>query len=227
MNKQKRLLKKLIRQGIISAAIIAGFGGLYAFTYSMLESSISEKSAADKALSQDQSKVTQLSNQLEKSNIAEKRFMETQSDRSNFDYSANTNTLKDWLKDAIIKYRLSPNFKLSLTADQKVDNKDLTSTNYEAIEHPDMRFEFNAISDAHVFSFIDELQHAVPGFVIIDNLTLKRLGDVDKNTITLVRSGATPYMIEARISFNWVGLDEKPVNEKAKEPVAPAKKGGK
>lgn len=224
MNKQQRLTKGIVNLAVISGGTIGGCLVVYFLTNSLLETSINNKMSADRTLGQDQSQVSTFSTQLDKSGIAEKRFLETQGNRTNLDYSSNTEALKTWLKAAIIQYRLSNSFKLSLTSEKSVENKELAGSNYETLEHPNMKVEFHAISDTHVFSFIEDLTHNAPGFFAIDGLTIKRLGDIDKNTIALMRSGAAPYLVDAQIRFNWIGLNEKQKKDAAKT-SAPAGAG--
>lgn len=225
MNKQKRLVKRLIRQASISAAMVSVVGGFCYFTHSLLNGSETEKTTADRAFSKTQTQVNALKSQLDKSNTAERRFEETQGTRENVNYSANQNNLKDWIRTTIVRYRLSPNFKLSLTPDKLVENKELNGANYQAIEHPGMKFEFSAISDTHIFSFLDELKSAGPGFFLIESLSIKRTGDIDKTALTQLRAGNAPYLVDAKVSFNWIGIEEKPVSaeENASTASAPSK----
>jgi len=210
MSKQKQLKKALVKHAATYGGVVVGFAVLYFGTSAFLSSTLTEKTEADRALSTDQAQVTTLTSQLDKSGIAEKRFIETQSQRVSFDFSANTEALKDWLKNAISQYRLSNNFKLSLTPDKPTSIKELSGTDYEAIEHPGMKLEFSAISDTHAFSFIDDFVKNAPGFIVVETLSLKRTGDIDKNTITMLRGGATPFLVETKMTFNWIGLAEKP-----------------
>jgi hypothetical protein len=209
MNKHAQLRKDIIKTSVICGLVIAGFAGAYFGTSAMGESADAQKSDAEKVLTQDRARISDLTSQLDKSGIAEKRYLETQENRTTLDYESNSDTLKEWLKKAITQYRLSNSFKLSLTPDQVVDNKALNGTNYEAIEHVGMKIEYSSITDTHSFSFLQELMNNAPGFVVIENLSMKRIADVDKNVINLLQSGASPYLVETKITFNWIGLHEK------------------
>ena len=217
MNKKAKLLKSLIKLGVIFGSAIVGCIVLYFATDDLSTSSENDKSEAERLLTQDRGRISDFNTQLEKSNLAEKRFLETQASRTNTEYNSDTDSLKEWLKSAISRYRFSSNLKLSLTSDVTGDNKLLNGTTYEAIEHPQMKMEFNAITDTHVFSFLDELTQNSPGFVMIEGLSMKRVADADKNVVTLLRSGATPYLMDIKVTFNWIGLREK-VTKKPGQP---------
>ena len=220
MNKYKRLLNGIIKRAAICAGIVAATIGVYLFTGTILSASETKKVDEENARVADQSTITELSNQLAKAGLAEKQFLVTQHDRSSFDFTNNTDTLKEWLRRARTQYRFSNTLKLSLAVDKPVDDKNLSGTNYQVIEHPSMKLEFGTMSDTHVYSFLDDLVHSTPGFVRIDHLKLKRVGDIDRNTIAQMRLGAAPTLVEAVIEFYWIGLKEKPETQKAN--VTPA-----
>ena len=208
-DKHPQLVKAIIRQTIICGIVIAASIGVYFLTDDMVTSSLDTKNAAETDLGQQQSKVTSLDAQVKKAAVAEKRFAALQGDRVSLDYTANTEVLKDWLRHAKEQYRLSNSFKLAITPDKPVDLKELNGTNYAAIEHPAMKLDFSAMSDTHVFSFLDDLLRNSPGIIRIDAVQLRRNGDMDAATAKQMQNGATPYLIDAQIEFNWIGLKAK------------------
>ncbi len=220
MNKQAVLKKALIKQGVVTAVILVIVGSVYFFTSSMLDASVPEKNNAESAFQKDQSDISTLKTQLDKSGIAESRFLEIRAERENLDFSSNKEALKEFLRDAQNRYRLSSSFKLNLTPEKLIENNNGGQSNYETYEHPGMRIEFSALSDAHVFSFLDDLKRNAPGIIKIETINLSRLGDIDKTTIDQIATGATPHTINAIIGFNWIGIKEK---EKKPEPKSEAK----
>ena len=216
MSKQQDLTKSLIRQGVICVGVIAVFTGLYFGTDYLVDSFSAKQKEAEQTLSHDQSEINSLKSQMDKSGVAESRFLTIQEARTGLDFSADTDALKTWLRQAKTQYRLSNSFKLSLTAEKVAENKEFAGTNYTVLEHPAMKLEFSAMSDVHVFSLLDDLMRGAPGFIRIDGVSLKRVSDIDAGVINQMRAGATPYAIDAVITFNWIGLKEK---EKPKEPA--------
>lgn len=209
MNKYQQLMKALIKLLAICFAVVAAFTAVYFVTDDMLSTSETEKNDADAALTRDRGEIANLTNELEKSGLAEKRFNETQQGRGTLDYSANTDALKDWLRQAKNKYRLSNNLKLSLTSEKLSDNKELGGQNYSVFEHPEMKLDFNAISDMHIYSFLEEMTRNTPGLMRIDSITMKRIGDLDQNQLNQIRNGAAPYLIETHVQFQWITLKDK------------------
>ena len=221
MSKHKQLAKILIRQGIICLVLIGVFVGIYFVTDDLADDSAKKKGDAETALKQDQGKITTMNTQIEKSSLAESRFEDLQKDRDALDFSINSDTFKEWLRNAKAQYRLSNNFKLSLTPEKKFESKEIPDA-YEVYEHPGMKLEFSAMSDTHVFAFLQSLVRSAPGFIRIETFSIKRNGDLDPATIDQIKTGHTPYMVDAKIEFNWVGLREKP---KPVETIDSAKPG--
>lgn len=209
MNKQKKLTQLVVKQGKISAVIVLVFLGIYFATDYVLSRAEEEHSKADQSLAQEQALATSLSNQIEKSGFAEKHFLETQRYRTNMDYSNNTEGMKSWLKSAIGRYRLASTFKLSLTTAKPLENNELSGSKYELVQHEGMRVDFSAISDTHVYSFIEEMAAAAPGLIVIDSLNLTRMGEVDKARISDLRRGTEVYLVSGQMRFNWIGVNEK------------------
>lgn len=231
MNKYTQLKKSTIVFAAVRSAIVMVFAGGYIASSSYLSSTDTQKSDAERALSQDNGRIADLNSQLEKSSIAEKRFLETQGHRTNENYESDSDALKAWIKQAIATYRLSSSAKLSLTQDKLADIKELNGTTYEARERPDMKLEFSAITDTHSISFLEDLETNAPGFVVITRYTMKRMADIDRNVITLLHGGSVPFLVETHMTFNWVGLHDK--NAKKDQPdaantsAAPTPAGGK
>ena len=209
MNKYKQLSKALVRQAIISLGIVLFFVAAYFGTDSLVDSSAAKKTDVENKFKRDQGTISSLTTQVDKSTVAEKNFLLLQAKRDTLDFSADSDKLKDWLRKAKTQYRFSSNFKLSITPPKPATNPEFTGLNYDYVEHPGMKLEFSAISDAHVFAFLDAFMRQASGFIRIDSLSIKRTGDIDSATITQVRTGVAPTMVDVKVEFNWIGLQEK------------------
>lgn len=217
MNKQKTLIRLLIRHASIGLGILVALTGFYFFSEYLREDARKSNIDAESAFNSDQALIANLRTQVEKSGLAEKRFLEIQEGRISTQYDTNTDVLKNWLRDAKASYRFSNTFKLNMTAGKKVENKELVGINYDIVEHPEMRLKLTAMTDVHLFDFIRNLVRKTPGFIRIETLEIKRTGDIDKTALDQFRSGATPYLVEADLGFNWIGIEEKP-----EKPISPA-----
>ena len=209
MNKAKQMQKKLVKLGAIVGGAVVICIVVMVVTSSLADSAAQRKITAEGARNGDTSQIATMRNQIEQSGDAEKRFVDIALKHSSNDYSANTDTLKTWLRDMKEKYRFSDNFKLTLANEKKSDKPQFSALNYEVEVREPMRLEFSAISDTHVFSFINQLQHDMPGLVRITKLELDRKIDITTASLREFAAGSAPENVDADIEFSWIGIAPK------------------
>jgi len=217
MNKYKRLQRDLIKRVIMALAIVFGFALLY-FAVSAFEAGEEKaKADAENTLARDKSQVTNLKNQLTQSSTAEKQFIDIRLEHENPDFDANNEAMKNWLRMAKTQYRFSNDFKLSITPVKPTDKAELSGLAYDVTIRPEMKLEFQAMSDMHVFSFIKDFVKQAPGVVRIDGLSLKRKGDMNNATLSQMNAGQSTFLVDANIKFSWIGIA--PKESKAETPT--------
>lgn len=217
MTKLKQITKRLGIEAAIVLAILAGVGGIMMLTGSMATSADQKKTTAEGALAQDNSQLSSIRSQLEQSGQAEKRFVEIQLKRSNLDFSSTTEALKEWARSAKTRYRFANNFKLNLPPQKPSDKAELSGLAYDIAVREGITMELEAISDLHVYSFVNELQHGTPGLVRLQGIEVERKGDMMPQAIAQMMGGMNPNLVSAKIKFNWIG-----VNPKEETPAAGA-----
>lgn len=224
MNKAKQMQKKLVKLAAIVGGIVVVSIAAMVLTGSLADSALQRKTAADSARNNDSSQISTMRNQIEQSGDAEKRFIDISLNHTSNDYSANTDVLKSWLRTMKDQYRFSDNFKLTLANEKKSDKPEFSALNFDVSVREPMKLEFGAISDTHVFSFIRQLEHDVPGMVRITKLSIQRKADINSASLRDFASGAAPENVDADVEFTWVGLA--PKEEKKDAPAAPGAPGG-
>ena len=226
MNKYKQLTKKIAKTAIIAAIIVAGVGAIY-FGISLYSDSVNKQRKEYEAkLNTDDALLANLNGQMAKSGEAEKRYISIQESRSNYDFSAELDGeggLKNFLTAAKTRYVFSENPKPTLKSvkPKLSDKPELSNLNYDIFLLPRMEFKFNAASDMHVFSFIDDLRRAAPGLIHIDKVELKRSGDMTPGIISQAQTGPMPTLVDATIEFTWIRIvpkDKKDVKAGASSP---------
>lgn len=221
MNKYKQLTSKLVRLGIIAAVIIAVFIGLYVGLSMYADSVSAERKKYENQYTQDRGLLADLRSQMAKSGEAEKRYLEIQADRSNPDFAATMDGpagLNDFLREAKTRYHLD---KLTIKPVKEVvsDKSELANFPFNVLMRPHLVIQFLAVSDVHVFSFLDDLRRASPGFVRIDKVEIKRSADMTDAALTQMQGGASPLLVTATVEFTWIRIMPKDVK-------APAATGG-
>lgn len=221
MNKLAQMKKKLGMLAGIVAAVIAGAAGIMMVTGGMAESAVQRKNNADSALSQAQGQLNTMDTQLQQSGEAEKRFVELQLDHPNPDFSLNSDAMKAWMQEAKNRYRFSNSFKLFMALDKPTDKAELTNLNFDIAVRDPMRLDVGAMSDVHIYSFIEEMQRTMPGFVRITKMNLERKADMNASTFRQMLAGVNPEMVSGTIQFLWVGI-----SPKAAVPAVESTQGG-
>lgn len=206
MNKLKQLRRRLVRDVGIALAIVAAFGGLLFLTGTLAGGAQQKRNAATAQLGQDQTQLANLNNQFSKSGDAEKRFIDIALAHNNKDFSAGSDAMKDLLRKAKEKYRFATNFKLTLAAEKIADKPEFSGLNYDVTVREPMRIDLEAISDLHVFSFVDYFTRNAPGFIKIIRLDVKRKGEMDAAALGKMNTGDAPALVEANIEFTWIGI---------------------
>lgn len=220
MNKYQKLLKQLIATGIKCGVAIAIAGAIFAGASTYEGSVLQQKKEAEDKLAQDESLLTTLTAQLDSTDSAQKKFIELQGGRAISDFSANFETFQTFLKGRKDFYRLSIEI---LPAKEAISDKpELKNFTHDVMVRPKVELTIKAISDVHVFSFIQDMQRNAPGLVHIEKVTLKRLekSDFNEQAYDTLKSGASPLLVEATIQLTWLRFVPKDIKPAAN--AAPA-----
>jgi len=223
MNKLKKLQKQVIQALIKAIATIIAAAALYFGADTIKESEQQSKLEAQGKLAQDKALMDNLQSQITRSATAERQFVDVSANHLNAEYAANSEELKTWLRNAKNQYRLSNEFRLSITPQKPTDKGELTGLAYDITIRPSMKLEFRAISDTHVFSFVQDFVRQAPGIIRIDSINLNRTGEIDESTLNQMNNGQAIYLADAVINFSWIGIAPKETRTDA----AGAKEPGK
>lgn len=209
MNKQKLLMKRISIELGIAVAVLVASAGVMLVTSTLVEASVTAKSKADTATTQQMAQVAAMQSQLDKSGEAEKRFVEIQLNRSNANFTSSTDGLREWARNAKDKYRFANNFKLNVPPPAPSTKSELVGLEFDVTERKPVDVEMEAMSDMHVFSFLDELRRSPPGLTRVTYLSIERKADMDPQVLAQMLGGVAPPLVAAHIQFDWVGINPK------------------
>lgn len=210
MNKMKSLTRRLVIEAAVIAALLSLIAGVLFFTGTFVTKAEETKTQAEGALTQDTSQLASIRSQLDRSGEAEKRYLEIQLKRTNADFASSTDALKVWARDAKQRYRFASNFKLNLPAEQKSTKPELTGVEYDIMVRDGITMELEAMSDVHIFSFIEDLERSAPGMARVTFVDLERRGDMQPQLFAQMVGGLAPPLVTARVQFSWIGVNPKP-----------------
>lgn len=215
MNKAKHLQKKLVKTAATGGAIVAVAIGAVVGSGMLADKELQRKNQAETSRSSDNSQIVNMRNQIDQSGDAEKRFLEISLSHTNPDFSANPNALKKWLRAMKDQYRFSDSFKLTMALPKPADKPEFSTLNFDVSVREPLKLELGAMSDVHVFSFLDQLQRDMPGLVRVSKFTAQRRADYNSSTYRDFSSGVESDFVGAEIEFSWIGI-----TPKAKDPAA-------
>lgn len=221
MNKAKQMQKKLMKLAAIVGGVVV-FSAIAVFVTGSLASDAQQrKAAAEGARNSESAQIANIRTQIEQSGDAEKRFVAIELNHNSADYSANTDALKDWLREMKEKYRFGDSFKLTLALDKPSDKPEFSNLNYKVSVREPMKLEFGALSDMHVFSFVQQLQNDMPGLVKITKFEITRKNDMNTNSFRDMAAGSVNEYVDAVVEFTWVGIEPKEKEQSQTAPAAP------
>ncbi len=213
MNKYRQLTKRITKLAAIIVATLLVCGGLLAAASMHAQSSMEQKTSMESKFSQDNSLLGNLRTQLEKSGESQKRYAEIQLNRNSDDFTATIEDLREFLERSALQHGLNKaNIKSSKEAAS--DKPELANFNYTVMLRQRYSISFKAVSDVHVYSFIDDLRRSAPGLVRIDKVEIKRDADLSEVFFSQIQTGTTPLLVDATIEFTWIRMVPKATEEK-------------
>ena len=209
MNKMRSMKKRVTREaGMVAVAVVGAFA-LSMGTGYLSDGALNEKNQAMAQYNQTQSQLGVMRGQINKSDDAEKRYVDVKLDRDNEDYMNDTDNLKNLLKAMKDQYRFADSMKLTISADKPVDRPEFSALNYKVMLHEDMEMNVSAMSDVHVFSFLEDMKKRLPGLIRIKNFRINRKSSMSIESLTQMSSGNKPELVDATIKFTWLTLEDK------------------
>ncbi len=208
MQKLKHLKKKLVLEGGIAAAIIAAFVGALIFVDGEITTEEQEQRVLKGNLASLNKQITELERKhgIVNSSIVEFRRLKERMGRGDFVIDRDQATsIFDTLRK---KYRIS-NLSMTVTPKDVMRGNDIQRPTAQ-ITVSEASLEFDAMSDVHVFSFIQEATQTLPGFLHITRFRINRQRKITPDVYVSVSKGEMPRMVSAEVGFMWVGIEDKP-----------------
>ena len=222
MNKYQQLTKQIIKHAIKAGILLAIAGSVYAAASYYEEGTIKRKAAAEAKFAQDDALLTNFRGQMDKSGEAEKNFVQLQGTRNTQDFSESFDVFQNFLIKTKDRYRISAEIKLA--KEEPTNKAELKNFVYDVLVRQNLELTVKAISDAHLFAFIHDLETNAPGLVRINKFELKRVAataDLTDESINKLKIGTYPLLIEGTIDLTWIRLVPKAVKPTAADASAP------
>lgn len=209
MSKQAFLQKLLVKEAAIALAVIVVTVGMMEVTGGIEMDSANSLRQTTSQLNSTSSQLTTMRGQIDKSGSAEKRYVNIRLQRDQEDYAPDNELMRDRLKILKEKYRLGNDLRLALSPEAAPNIREFSPLNHNVLVREKMELSFSAMSDIHVFSFLDEFQRTMPGVVRLIGVSIKRDKDINVSILSQMTSGKSPSVVSAKITFLWATLTPK------------------
>ena len=209
MSKQAFLQKTLIKEGGIALAVVVATIALMEITAGFEADAQNSLRQTRSQLSSTTSQLGTMRNQISESGSAQERYVGIRLQRDQEDYEADNALMRERLVALKEKYRLTDDLSIKLSPEEVVKTREFSALNHEVAIRKEMLLSFGAMTDLHVFSFLDEFQRVMPGVVRLTKMSLVRKKDLDVSVLSQMTSGGNPPLVEAKIEFLWATLKAK------------------
>jgi len=222
--KIKILKKKLVVEIGIAVAVVAVFSGVYLGVSSWAAKATQSKSTIEGQYNQQQSETNTLRSKINNADSSQKTYTEIVEKRGNAEFSIDNERVRTVLEDLIRQYRIAIEGKLEYAPEAAVTGQGVDNLESKFVMRKSALLKFTAISDLHVYAFLDALSHELPGMVDYRKITIARRGHIDNAALAQLSLGKEVPLVDASVEFDWYGVLPKETKEEGQQagPANPA-----
>lgn len=217
MKKLQAERKKLIVDGIKIAIAVGGCIAVYVGASMWSASVLQGKTDAENKVSQQRAEIANLNTKIDTAESSQKVYVQVVDARKNEDFSIQNEQVREVLQKLIKQYRLSVRDKLEYSAERKVTPSGLTISTPMVVRQ-DTKLSVSAISDLHVYGFVQALSQELPGIIRFTKFKVTRKDPMDEAVLQQLALGKTIYTVDAEMTFDWYGFNPAPQADNAPLP---------
>jgi hypothetical protein len=91
---------------------------------------------------------------------------------------------------------------------------EFTTTQVEVM-NSDVKIGFSTFKDADTFNFLYDIARNLPGYVLIDNISISAIDRITEEDIIKIKAGQLNKVITADVNFKWLDFKQKTEEESA------------
>lgn len=209
MLKYKSLRNKLMRDAGVSAALVLGLGTAAYFLSGHLVTLEEEKLALEANIQRIASETAEMERKqgIVASSLADYQVVRKQLDEGKLTLSREKT--KDILAALRKRYRIS-NLSLNVAPEKLVTSGEVQSRKTLDVQQSMLEMRFDAISDLHVYSFLQAMREQLPGYVTITDITMARQRLITDEALLQASKGEELRMVNVSARITWYGVATKP-----------------
>lgn len=98
--------------------------------------------------------------------------------------------------------------RLTFTLGKIEENRDY-SMNGEQAYSGSVSLYFEGVSDEFVFSFMEDLENALPGYLQLEDFYISKKSDLNNDNVKMFLTSRNFYFVAGKIDFNWITFKQK------------------
>lgn len=216
----KKLLterKRLIADGVKAAIGVGICIGVYAGASMWSSSALQGKTTVENQVAQQRAEIANLNTKINNAESSQKIYVRVQESRKNENFSIDNEQVREVLQKLIKQYRLSVRDKLEYSAERKVTPSGIEFTTPMVVRQ-DTKLSVSAISDLHVYGFVQALSQELPGIIRFTKFKVIRKNPLNDAALAQLALGKAVYTVEAEMSFDWYGFNSAPTAPEGNAP---------
>ena len=204
MRKYQVLAKKTGIEAAIAVGVMAASVTLMIVVSGVLESATQKQATLQGEVAGIQSEIAQTRERIQSTGASTKIYDELKSARHTMALEVNRKAATETLGRLKDQFRLS-SLNLQLSPDQPLESDRLKTAGITAVKS-NVDITLGAMSDQHLFSFIQELSRSFSGFVKLREITITRSKAFDIDSMREISRGSKPEMVTGKLAFEWYGI---------------------
>lgn len=196
--------KKLIKESLIAFAAVAVLGALAATSDYLASRNESQIATLQGQLNNSTGQLTEMEHKYQVIKDSVEIYLEIKKQINTGYYTLDREKAKEILSGIGKKHRID---KIE-TQMSPIETLTMPGVSLQRadVQFSDVRLSFRAMSDMHVYAFIDSLMRELPGVKKITGLTISMVGSFSNESLADMSTGKKPEIMNAEITFFWMGI---------------------
>lgn len=205
MIKYNKLKQMLIKEAAIAAGAIFVLGGAAIAVSSFATASDEDLQAANSSLLSLSSQIQDMERKKDIISSSGKKFEELQKRIQSDEFTLDPLNAQEKLN------ALRKEFRLGEPKVEFFPEADLSGPAYDqypavSLSSRNVKFMCKAMTDMHIYSFMEALKTRFPGIIKIKKVVITRSSEAGQEILEQIMLGQEPELVTAEIEFLWLGI---------------------
>ena len=215
-NKEKRLKKNLLQKVGLTFLLVVAIGTAVFFLFNYRDGLNSSKTTKQNQNNSIKSQKEEIEKTLGLNETTAKDYAKYMQEH-NPDFILKREMLNDILPVLRKQHHFANDMEVVISAANEVTDANFKIKSGKLLQS-NVKIKFSALTDNSVYKLIYDLQHKLPGIIMVSSLKLERTADISSNIVSLaVNEHTISPAINGELSLVWIGIKKDTPDEDRKE----------